>query len=474
VSKLLKARVRGIYSTALTKLLLDNGFEIIQPSATIRKRFNLEENPSPPDLKIKDRHDLQGIRVLGSPEAVDVFQTLLHSLLTDVLTRKWSVQIDGIYKGNVVGVEEDIFYVELGNGVVGVLPKCEFTEGNSKQIIVQVERNRIGSILPVLTTKLKIVGKYAILAKNSKVGVSFKIRDFNKRAELYALGKKLASTEWGIIWREPAANQPKEVLENEIAALKAKAENLSEKAQKTETPSLLVDGLCFMNVEFPAISKSQLDKLRASLVPTLNGHHFYKSCGGKVSAALGMAEKLLKEGKDITEVEELFKQQIAAEFPEIGSVVDVIHVKPSGKVLYLGQATIENLSNRQIRYSRTIRASGFYDGLCVAKEAGDKAISETKIGEWWITTKYFSKDGELKGAYININTPVEVYPEAIRYVDLEVDVCISPDGAVKVLDMDKLEKALEKGIISQKIFETIKGKVEEILERQGNAEAVLN
>jgi predicted RNA-binding protein associated with RNAse of E/G family len=112
--------------------------------------------------------------------------------------------------------------------------------------------------------------------------------------------------------------------------------------------------------------------------------------------------------------------------------------------------------------------------LDVAKEAGDKAISETKIGEWWITTKYFSEGGELKGTYINLNTPVEVYPKAIRYVDLEVDVCISPNGAVKVLDMDKLEKALEKGIISQKIFETIKGKVEEILERQGNAEAVLN
>ena len=474
MSKLLKARVRGIYSTALTKLLLDNGFEIIQPSTTIRKRFNLEENQSPPDLKIKDRYDLQGIRVLGSPEAVDVFQTLLHSLLTDVLTRKWNVHVDGIYKGNIVSVEEDTFYVELGNDVVGVLPKNEFTEGNSKQIVVQVERKRMGSMRPVLTTKLKIIGKYAILARNSKVGVSFKIRDFNKRAELYALGKKLASTDWGIIWREPAANQSKEVLENEIATLRTKAETLSEKAQKTETPSLLVDGLCFMNVEFPATSKSQLDELRASLVPTLKGHHFYKSCGGKVSAALEMAEKLLDKGQDIMEVEELFKKQVATEFPEIGSILDVMHVKPSGKVLHLGQATIESLGNGQIRYSRTIRTSGIYDGLDVAKEAGDKAISETKIGEWWITTKYFSEGGELKGTYINLNTPVEVYPKAIRYVDLEVDVCISPNGAVKVLDMDKLEKALEKGIISQKIFETIKGKVEEILERQGNAEAVLN
>ena len=466
---MLKAKVRGIYSTAITKLLLDNGFEIIQPSAAIRKRFNLKENESPPDLKIKGRYDLQGIRVLGSPEAVDVFQTLLHSLLTDVLTRKWIVHVDGIYKGNIVGVGDDALYVELCNDVVGELPKCGLPSADAKQVIVQVERKRIGSKHPVLTTRLKIVGKYAILAKNSKVGVSFKIHDMNKRAELYALGKKLASTDWGIIWREPSAHQPPEILETEIVTLKAKAEILGEKAQKADAPSLLVEGSCFMDVEFPAFSKSQLDELRSSLVPTLHGHHFYKSCGGKVSAALEMAEKLLEKGQSIGEVEQLFKKQVMAEFPEVGSIVDVIHVKPSGKILHLGQATIEGLGNGQIKYSRTIRTSGLYDGLGVAKEAGDTAVSETKIGEWWITTRYFSKSGELKGAYINLNTPVEVYPKAIRYVDLEVDVCVLPDGKVKVLDMDKLEKALEKGIISQKTFETIKSKVEEIADRQRNA-----
>jgi predicted RNA-binding protein associated with RNAse of E/G family len=58
-----------------------------------------------------------------------------------------------------------------------------------------------------------------------------------------------------------------------------------------------------------------------------------------------------------------------------------------------------------------------------------------------------------------LNTPAEVYPKAIRYVDLEVDVCIKPDGTVKILDMEKLEKALEKGFISRKLFEIVKEKV---------------
>jgi Ribonuclease G/E len=310
---------------------------------------------------------------------------------------------------------------------------------------------------------LKIVGNYAILAQNSKVGVSLKIRDLNKRAELYALGKFIAPNGWGIIWRETAANQPREALEKEIRMLTSKVETLKEKmTSSTETPQLLVDGLYFMDVEFPYFSKKSLDKLRASATPTLDGHHFYKSCGGKVSSALEMAERLLEEGKAQEDIEKSFKEQILYEFPEEGSVVDIEHVKVSGAVFHLGQATIEAINENELKYKRVMRSNGFYDGLGVKKEAGDIALSEAKLGEWCITTKYFSSNGELKGTYVNLNTPVEIYPHAIRYVDLEVDVCIKPNGAVQVLDLEKLEKALEKGFISKGLFEIVKEKAHEI------------
>ena len=461
---LTKAKVRGIYSTALTKLLLDNGFEIVQPSLTIKKRFRLEENSMPQDLKIKDRYDRQGIKVLGTSDAVGTFQFILHSTFEDALTRKWRVSVDGIYKGTVMESDEYAVYIDIGSDVIGRLPKSEIANINEKQGIVQVERKRIGAKQPLLTTKLKIVGNYAILAQNSKVGVSLRIRDLNKRTELYALGKKLAPDGWGIIWRESSANKPRETLENEITALVKKTKILNEKAPCAEAPALLLEGLYFMNVEIPWFSKRNLDKLRASVAQTLDKHHFYKSCGGNVSAALEMAEKLLEKGQDRSEVEELFKQQIVYQFPEAGSLVDIEHIKLSGLILHLGQATIESLDNEQIRYGRTMRSNGFYDGLGVKKEVGDKAVSETKRGEWCITTKYFAKDGVWKGTYINLNTPVEVYQETIRYVDLEVDVCIQPDGTAKILDVEKLEKALEYGFISKTLFKIVKEKVKEIMQ----------
>jgi hypothetical protein len=461
---LMKAKIRGIYSTAITKMLLENGFEIVQPSLTIKNRFGLSNNSALPDIKIKDRYDLQGVRVLGSFDAVNAFQSILYSEFEDVLTRKWRVDIDGIYKGKPIESDEDTVYVDIGNDVIGRLPKHESAIVEDKPLLVQVERKRIGAKQPILTTKLKIVGNHAILAQNSRVGVSLKIHDLNKRAELYALGKALAPEDWGIIWRESSANQPRAMLENEVAKLGEKTRILNEKATRAEAPALLIEGLGFMDVEFPHFSKKSLDKLRASVAPTLDGHHFYKCCGGEVSAALEMAEKLLEKGQNRIEIEKSFREQLLFKFPEEGSLVDVEHVKPSGFVFYLGQAAIESLDDKRIEYSRIIRSDGFYDGLGVKKEAGDKAVSETKMGEWYITTKYFSNNGEWKGTYINLNTPVEIYPKTIRYVDLEVDVCILPDGTSKILDVEKLEKALEKGYISRKLFGKMKEKAKEITE----------
>ncbi len=460
----MKAQVRGIYTTALTKMLLDSGFEIANPSLAIKKRFGLSENPSVPDIKIKDRYDLQGIRVLGKREALEKFQSILHSNLEDVLTRKWHVNVDGIYKGRVLETDGSTVYVDIGNNTVGRLPKKEMAALNENSLLVQVERKRIGFKQPVLTTKLKIIGNHAILAQNSKVGVSLKIRNLNKRAELYALGEKLALQGWGIIWRETSADKPREILENEVKALNAKVLLLSKKARETEAPTLIVEGSYFMDVEFPCLSKKALDHWRAAVAPTLDGHHFYKSCGGRVSAALEMAERLLGKGEEKAMVEEQFQNHVLSEFPEEDAIVGVEHVKLSGMVFHLGQATIENIDSSKVKYIRIMRANGFYDGLDVKKEAGDRAVSETKIDEWWIKTEYFSRRGEWKGTYINLNTPVEIYPKTLRYVDLEVDICIKPDCSIKILDMEKLEKALKEGLINKRLFEKVKTKTKELAE----------
>ena len=456
-----KAKIRGIYTTALTKLLIENGFEIVEPSVAIRERFGLNENRASADIKIKDRFDRQGVRVIGNKEAVDRFWKILQSTLEDVITRKWPVSLDGIYKGVIRGKQDGYFLVDIGEAI-GRLPCKELVDQLEGNVLVQVERRGIGASKPFLTTQIKVSGKYAILISLKKVGVSLRIRDVKKRFELYQLGRELVPESWGIIWRERAAEEAHEILRSEVEELVHKAQEVMEKAEYVEAPSLILDGLHCMDVEFPALSKKRLDKLRETVVATLQGHHYYKACGGKVSSALEMAEKLLEKGKTKEEVLSLFKTTIESEYPIEGSTIRIEHVKLGGKTISLGVGVIEELNGEKMCFRRVFRKPGVYDGLGTKKEPGDVAITETKIGEWFLKTSYFSENGEYKGTYFNLNTPVELYPNKLRYVDLEVDVCVLPDGTVKVLDEDKLWRAVERRFITEKLARFIMEKTREI------------
>lgn len=330
-----KARVRGIYSTALTKLLLDHDFTIVQPSATIKERFRLEELDEPPDLDVYDRPDLQGVQACGKVESINAFKSILQSNLDDVVVREWHTA--AVYP------------------LAGVLR-----------------------------------------------------------------GKRI---------------------------------------------NLVKEGESAIDVEFPALSKKKLDELRSAIAPTLDGHHYYKACGERVSSALDMAEKMLEKGCSLVDVEHLFKQTIEANYPRVGSLIDIEHVKLDGQVFNLGKASIEafNHNNLFIQLSRVFKTAGVYDGLKTRKAPDDYAVTEVKLGECHFKTQYFSKNGRYKGAYINLNTPIELYPHGIRYVDLEVDVCVWPNGRVRVLDEKKLEDAATEGLITQKLVKNVKKKLRELV-----------
>ena len=461
-----KVKIRGIYSTALTKLLFDHGFEIVQPSATVKERFRLKENDDSPDLEVDDRYDQQGVQALGTVKSVNAFTSTLQSCLDDVIIRKWRVAADGIYKGLVRAVDSETnsFLIDIGS-VVGRIAQEEISDPASKQIVVQVERRRIGAKEPVLTKEINIPGKYAILTSGDKVRVSRKIRNEQTRTRLYQLGKELTPPNWGILWRTASADQPPDVLKKEIASLARKGKAIMKKAERVEAPATLWEGSHYVDVEFPALSKKKLDDVRGCITPTAEGHHYYKACGGKVSSAVDMAERLLERGGPREEVESLLEQTIMTEYPTLYSLISIEHVKLDGKVFHLGKALIEAFNRHEslIRFRRVFEKKGIYDGLKTEKEPGDYAVTEAKIGEWYFKTEYFSKDGRYKGTYINLNTPIELYPNGIRYVDLEVDVCVLPNGRVKKLDEEKLKEAMAEGMITQKLVTMAREKLREIM-----------
>jgi len=347
-----KVKVRGIYSTALTRLLLDNGFKIVQPSAPIKERFKIVESPgedSQPDIEITDRPDKQGVIAVGDAAYVERFISILFETLDDVIVRR-----------------------------------CPSIHA------------------PIQTTQ-------SILDQTSAIEI---------------VSEVLRETDVSLQQRKIRAD-----------------------------------------IEFSGFSKKKLDEIRSTVVPTLSGHHYYKACGGKIAYMLEMAEKLLEKGCPMKEVEDLFRETIWSEYPQNGAKIGIEHVKIDGRVFNLGEARIVELNEygTQIKLLRVFSTPGVYDGLGVRKEPGDYAVTSMRIGEWSFKTSYFSRDGEYKGTYVNINTPIEMYPSKIRYVDLEVDICMWPDGRIQKIDFEKIDEMVIVGYVPERLKKIISENIEVIL-----------
>ena len=124
----------------------------------------------------------------------------------------------------------------------------------------------------------------------------------------------------------------------------------------------------------------------------------------------------------------------------------------------------ENALLRLRRQSKIFRA-GAYNSLGVAKEEGDYAITEGREQNWVLSHVYYSKEGKPKGAFFNINTPLELYPGKIRYIDLHIDVVRWPDGRCQIVDKEKLEACVKRGHLSQWLADKAMSIAEELLKK---------
>jgi len=200
------------------------------------------------------------------------------------------------------------------------------------------------------------------------------------------------------------------------------------------------------DVEFPFLSKACLDRIRDQVVPTMDGHHRFRIIASEyVDLVEREVEKFpFRKGK----MEETIKKRLILDPLERGKMMRIEHVKPEGKVIHLreGEITFISGDKKGMHIHRALKG-GRYDGLGLIIEEGDYAITRAREGDWLVKHSYYSAEGGLKGEYWNINTPVEFYPEKIRYVDLHVDVVVKGGGRPQMIDRDQLECLVEKGYI---------------------------
>ena len=95
---------------------------------------------------------------------------------------------------------------------------------------------------------------------------------------------------------------------------------------------------------------------------------------------------------------------------------------------------------------------------------------------WYNIFEFTEASGELRSFYCNLAMPPTFEDSILRYVDLDIDVSVAPDGTVKVLDMDEFYENAERFSYSEDVkrrADEALRKLLELIERRGELFQVL-
>ncbi|MFB6131098.1 MAG: DUF402 domain-containing protein [Salinigranum sp.] len=454
----MRVRVRGIYATALTRAFLAAGREVVQASPPIRRRFEVDLDVDEHDASVETTADRQGVGVIGSPAAVETATADLRSVGVDAFAWEDPAPLGAVFDARVTET--------LGGGAVCDLGDAEaFLPYRNAEEYVEVDdaiRVQISDPAPpwsddrpVADTDLRAFAGLATLIPGRE-GVTVDARDEAAGRELAGMTDLLdVSTPdgWGIRWEGAASEAGMEALSSALERAAERARTLDPvRDREVGDPGRLAAPLSTAWVWFGRESRFALDARRREVTATMPGHHRTKAASPAASAGVDFVEALC----DLGGGDAAFPfQAVTDQFgPVEGDTVSISHGKPDGRCFPLGRGeVVERDADGTLAVRRELTGGGTYDALGTPRETGDTALTKFREGRWWYPTVYRSAEGERKGTYVNVCTPVECFPEEVRYVDLHVDVIKYPDGEVERVDDDELDEAVAAGQISDELAE---------------------
>lgn len=96
-------------------------------------------------------------------------------------------------------------------------------------------------------------------------------------------------------------------------------------------------------------------------------------------------------------------------------------------------------------------------------EAGTLSTEFFWTDRWYSVFRFQSPAGRLLKFYCNINTPARVESGILSFIDLDVDVLVSPDYSCTVLDEDEFDRHAELYQYPQAYREGVRSALAELL-----------
>ena len=470
----MNARVRGIYTTALTRLLLGAGHDVVDPSPPIRRRFDATFPTAPPDVTVETTDDREGVGATGDEAAVAALRERLVDVGID--TFAWTdptpagTVLDGevtetLGGGAVVDLAVGADPSEDGDAVEGYLPydavDARIETGDSVRAQVTASAPPWASRRPTLDTAVSAGSGLVTLEPGS--GTRVDVRDDEAARELAGMVDLLGIEPpegWRAVWGPAALDAEMDELETGLARAVDAAERLAAAVgdaangiaggdlatgllSEPPTPGPLARPNAGIWVWFGRESRFALDDARRQVTTTMPGHHRIKAGPDSASAGVDLAEAVCDPAPDADFPFAAVRESFG---PAVGDALRIDHGKPDGRLITLGEGEVTDVDDDgSVTVRREMTPGGRYDGLETRRAAGDVAVTSLMEGRWWYPTTYRGADGEVKGTYVNVCTPVEVFPTAARYVDLHVDVIKHPDGTVERVDDGILDESVAAG-----------------------------
>jgi Ribonuclease G/E len=466
----MNVRVRGIYATALTELFLRADHDVVQASPPIRRRFEASLPVADHDVTLETTADRIGVGAIGDPDAVATAADLLGGVARDALVHPDPAPEGAVFDAPVVDTLDGGAVLDLGDRE-GYLPYDRTDErvedGDHLRVQVVEAMPPWVDDRPELAVDLRAPAGMATLRSDLDGTVVDGRRGAQARelAGLTDLVDADVPDGWGVAWSRDAPDAEMDGLRDALAAAAARAETIRGLPDAVEPTRRLAAPLETTWVRFNRECRFALDDVRRGVAPTMPGHHRVKAGSRAASGAVDFVESVCD---DLTGDDPMPFDAVVAQYgPEEGDRVAIEHGKPDGRLFTLGRGRVSTLDveDREITVRREMSSAGTYDALGTPRAAGDVAITRLREGRWWYPTVYRGDEGESKGTYVNVCTPIELFPDAAAYVDLHVDVVKYPDGGVEVVDEDELAAAVEAGHLS----EPLAGKASDVAETLADA-----
>ncbi len=435
----MKVKVRGIYSTAISKMFLDAGIEITQPAEAIKNALKLSDE-SPPDVMVEDVETKEGVYVYGSDpgKVVDVLKTHLKESVF------YKEDIGKIYCGIIKATDQKSksIVISLPDDEEGVLDLKNFwgyVKPGSK-ILVQSKGTYDGKIM--LSTQLRIFGDDVIIIKNGFTKMSKGIRSHEGRDKLYEIAKGMDLKDWGILWVQGAETKDEAVLKQELADLMQREKEITEKFNACNEPATIYEGVAKYFTLFGKEDKLKLDKIRKSVMPTIMNHHILKAAGYTILT--DFAENIMDHGSD-TEMTRKIDETL-------------LRYGPAKNKMY------------RLAFTRLNGTSYKVDGMLedVVVEDGEvKSLKVTNRNDWGEKTYFIEADkdymivkrGESEDRVLTLKP--EIFPKFAKITTFDI-MAKKENGSVALSNEERIEKLYKRGEISRELQDKLKKTLEGI------------